>query len=289
MQTVMTKSGFKGTSPSFSSFCAPIRALRDRPQQYIKKRRHRAADAGQLRGSSRSCRNTHGHSPFPTRRRRSAGPGPTTVVSTGTARGVLQSESERDQSRPLYILEASRFMKGSQDTPADHVAPREQGHYRPAPSADVTAFVEGWALYSSVRARGRLLHRPYSDFGRLTYESGAPAASSSIPACTRSAGRGSSRSTTDGAHRTSVHEVTMNRSLHPCAWPGTAYKMGELRITAARKRAEQALGSKFDCASSTCRVEERSIPLAFLDSRWTTGSRASVDATQPSTRGWCRC
>lgn len=65
----------------------------------------------------------------------------------------------------------------------------------------------------------------------------------------------------------SVHEVTTEADRYiRSRGQALAYKMGELRITAARRRAERALGDRFDVREFHHAVlKNGSIPLAFLD------------------------
>ena len=135
--------------------------------------------------------------------------------------------------------------------------------------ADVTAFVEGWALYAErLGLEVGFYTDPYSDFGRLTYEIWRACrlvVDTGIHAFGWTRQRAIEYMTENTA--LSVHEVTteVDRYIRSRG-QALAYKMGELRITAARRRAEQALGAKFDVRDFHDAVlSQGSVPLVFLD------------------------
>src|SRR5829696_2724628 len=113
----------------------------------------------------------------------------------------------------------------------------------------VNAFGEGWGLYSEYLGYELGLYKnPYSLFGRLTYEMWR-ACRLVIDVGIHWKGWTREQAVSYLADNTalSLHEVNteVNRYI---AWPGQAlsYKMGELKIIALRRKAEAALGEKFD-------------------------------------------
>ncbi len=113
----------------------------------------------------------------------------------------------------------------------------------------VNAFGEGWGLYAeSLGYEIGLYKDPYSRFGQLTYDMWR-ACRLVIDVGVHAKGWSRQQSVDYLAENTalSMHEVNteINRYI---AWPGQAlaYKMGDLKIKELRKRAESALGDKFD-------------------------------------------
>jgi len=115
--------------------------------------------------------------------------------------------------------------------------------------ASVDAFSEGWGLYSEwLGIEAGFYKDPYSNFGRLTYEMWR-ACRLVVDTGIHSMGWTRQQAMDYLASNTalSLHEVRTETDRY-IAWPGQAlaYKMGELEIRAQRRRAEQALGPRFD-------------------------------------------
>ena len=161
----------------------------------------------------------------------------------GSRAGYYNLNTYALDSRPLYVLEALSLHEA---VPGHHLQIALQQELEDLPSFrrfnSVTAFVEGLGLQLGLYAD------PYSNFGRLTYESWR--------AC---------RLVVDtGIHafgwprQEAIDYMVSNTALsvHECmtevdryiACPGQAlaYKMGELTITRLRREAEAALGEHFD-------------------------------------------
>ena len=113
----------------------------------------------------------------------------------------------------------------------------------------VTAFVEGWGLYSErLGIEMGLYDTPAKDMGRLSYEMWRAArlvVDTGIHAFGWSKQRAVQFMTENTALSAANIEAEVNRYI---ANPGQAlaYKIGELRIRELRARAEQALGDRFD-------------------------------------------
>ena len=108
---------------------------------------------------------------------------------------------------------------------------------------DVTAFVEGWALYSELLGEEMGLYRDdYERFGRLSF----------------------------GIWR--ACRLMMDVGLHWKGWTveqagqALAYKVGEMRILAIRRDAERALGARFDIrAFHDALLDDGPMPMAVLE------------------------
>jgi uncharacterized protein (DUF885 family) len=161
----------------------------------------------------------------------------------------MVNTSHLDQ-RPLYELPALTLHEG---VPGHHVQIALAQELTGVPAfrreADVTAFTEGWALYAEDLGVEMGVYRtPYERFGKLSYEMWR--------ACRLVADTGIHWMgwTLDQARAC----FTENTALSPLnievelaryvSWPGQAlaYKIGELKILELRRRAEAALGPKFD-------------------------------------------
>ena len=153
-------------------------------------------------------------------------------------------------SRPLYILEALSFHEA---VPGHHLQMALTLELTHLPkfrqNLYLSAFGEGWGLYSEFLGKEAGFYAdPYSDFGRLTYEMWR--------ACRLVVDTGihakewSRQQVMDYlASNTalSLHEIKTETDRY-ISWPGQAlaYKIGELKIKALRKKAETFLGDKFN-------------------------------------------
>jgi len=167
----------------------------------------------------------------------------------GKTAGYYYVNTSLLKSRPLYTQEALSFHEA---VPGHHLQLAIQKEldipiFRKFQS--FTAFVEGWALYSErLGLEVGFYKDPYSDFGRLTYEMWRALR---LVVDTGMHMKGWSREKAiqfmaDNSALT-LHNITTEVDRY-ITWPGQAlaYKIGELRITALRKKAEKTLGEKFD-------------------------------------------
>jgi uncharacterized protein (DUF885 family) len=111
------------------------------------------------------------------------------------------------------------------------------------------AFGEGWGLYAEyLGLEIGVYHTPYERFGRLIYEMWR-ACRLVVDTGMHAFGWSRERALEFMTAHTALSEHEIRTEIDRyIAWPGQAlaYKTGELEIKALRRRAETALGSKFD-------------------------------------------
>lgn len=214
---------------------------------------------------------------------------PTAYYYPGSAVGGLAGyfvcNTYKLDQRPTYEMTALALHEA---VPGHHLqialAQELEGSHPFRTMVDVTAFVEGWGLYSErlgleVGGEGGtpnspggtgLYADPYVDFGRLTYEMWR--------ACRLVVDTG--LHSKQWSRREAIEYMLVNTALSQhnierevdryIAWPGqaTAYKIGQLKISQLRARAEVALGAKFDIrAFHDTVLGAGAIPLPTLEAR----------------------
>ncbi len=274
MAEVMAQTGFEG---SFQEFLALLRTdprfYAASPEQLLKEASWIAKrmDGELPRLFRRLPRIPYGLEPIPDYiAPKTTGAYYTQPTGDGTRAGTYFLNTYDLASRPLYVLEALTFHEA---VPGHHLQLALQQELSDLPPFrrfyEATAFVEGWALYAErLGLEAGFYQDPYSNFGRLTYEMWR--------ACRLVVDTGlhalawSRQQAIDYlAERTalSLHEVTTEVDRY-IAWPGQAlaYKMGELKIRELRRRAEAALGDRFDLRGfHDVVLRNGALPLAVLE------------------------
>ncbi|MEN5169732.1 DUF885 family protein [Brevundimonas pondensis] len=192
-------------------------------------------------------------------------------MQNGVAGGYIVNTSKLDQ-RPLYELPALTVHEA---VPGHHLQialqqeAADQPYYRRG--ADVTAFTEGWGLYSEFLGEEMGIYRtPYERFGRLSYEMWR--------ACRLVADTGlhwlgwteeQARACFRDNSALAPHNIETELQRY-IGWPGqaTAYKIGEIRLRQIRQKAERELGDRFDVrAFHDALLVDGPLPLDLLDAR----------------------
>lgn len=192
-----------------------------------------------------------------------------------TQPGIYWVNTYKLEARPLYNLEALTLHEA---VPGHHLQIALSRELENLPSfrrfSYISAFGEGWGLYSEwLGLEAGFYTDPYDNFGRLTYEMWR-ACRLVVDTGIHSMGWTRQQAIDYMATRTAlpIHEVTTEVDRY-ISWPAQAlsYKLGELKIKELRKRAEAALGPRFDVRDfHDVVLGSGSVPLSVLE--------ANVDA-----------
>ncbi len=192
-------------------------------------------------------------------------------LEAGEAGGYMVNTYALDQ-RPLYELPALTVHEA---VPGHHhqiaLAQELEGLPRFRQRAGITAFAEGWALYTEYLAEEMGIYRtPYEHFGRLTFEMWRACR---LVVDTGIHWYGWDREEAEACllenSALARHNVRTEVSRY-ISWPGQAlaYKTGEILIRSLRQDAEQRLGDDFDLrAFHDHLLAEGVLPLSVAESR----------------------
>ncbi len=193
--------------------------------------------------------------------------------SEDTEPGYYWVNTHNLSNRPLYVLPA---LTAHEAVPGHHLQialNRELGDSIPEfrKSFYLSAFGEGWGLYSEFLGEEMGIYTtPYERFGKLTYEqwrAGRLVVDTGIHVLgwTREQAVNFLRDHT----ALSMHNINTEVDRY-ISWPGQAvsYKIGEMKIRELRKRAEEALGQKFNIRDfHEVILEQGTVTLPIMEER----------------------
>jgi uncharacterized protein (DUF885 family) len=268
MQTAMQATGFKGTFAEFLTF------LRTDPRFYAKTPEELLYKAAWIsKKVDGKASRYFGRLP---RGRFEIVPVPDNIAPYYTsARGgphTYYLNTYNLPSRPLYTLTALTLHESALGHSFQLSLAEEQGE-QPAFRSEsyISAYGEGWGLY--VEKLGKemgLYETPYDEFGRLTFEMWR-AARLVVDTGIHHKGWTRDQAIRFMADNTalSMHDIEIEIDRY-ISWPGQAlsYKLGEIEIWRQRRKAEAALGEKFDIrAFHDTVLSMGSVPLPVLAQR----------------------
>lgn len=268
MLDAMKASGFQGDLPAFLHF------LRTDPQYYAKTPEELLMRAAFIaKDFDRVSGQYFGYLP---RKRFGIQPVPAEIAPFYTSArggpGTYWVNTYDLPSRGLYSLPALTLHESApghslQLSIADEVVKaRKLPRFR---NAYISAYGEGWALYCErLGAEMGMYHTPYERFGMLSYQAWRAArlvVDTGVHAMgwTREQAQQYLRENT----ALSDHEIETEVDRY-ISWPGQAlsYYLGEMAIWKARRKAEAALGAKFNLrAFHDAVLELGSVPLPVLE------------------------
>jgi uncharacterized protein (DUF885 family) len=254
MQKVMDEVGFQGSLAAFFEF------LRTDPRFYYRTGDElfrayayitKVIDPELPRLFGRLYRTPFGLRPIP----ETSAPNTTTAYYSGpsvdgTRPGYYYVNLYRPEVRPRYEMEVLTVHEAAPGHHLQIALAQEMGDLpKFRRTSGVTAYIEGWALYSERLGYDLGLYKdPYSRFGQLTYDQWRAVR---LVVDTGIHHLGWTRQQAIDyflANAAKTEADIVNEIDRYIAWPGQAlaYKIGQLKILELRERAMQAQGERFD-------------------------------------------
>jgi uncharacterized protein (DUF885 family) len=267
MQQTMEQAGFKGDLPAFLAF------LRSDPRFYAKTPDELLKSAAWVAKKFDGKADQYfGYLP---RRRFAIVPVPPDQAPYYTSArggpGVYLVNTYNLPARALYSLPALTLHESAPGHAFQMPVALEQQGVPPFRRAYISAYGEGWALYCErLGSEMGMYETPYETFGMLSYQAWRAArlvVDTGIHAMgwTREQAQAYMHDNT----ALSDHEIGTEVDRY-ISWPGQAlsYYLGEMAIVESRRKAEAALGEKFDIrAFHDTVLQLGSVPLPVLRAR----------------------
>jgi uncharacterized protein (DUF885 family) len=267
MQQAMSQAGFQGDLPAFLAF------LRSDPQFYAKTPDELMMRAAWIAKKFDGKADQYfGYLP---RRRFAIVPVPLDQAPYYTSArggpGVYLVNTYNLPARALYSLPALTLHESAPGHAFQMPVALEQKGVPPFRRAYISAYGEGWALYSErLGTEMGIYETPYEMFGMLSYQAWR-AARLVVDTGIHAQGwtREQAQAYMHDNTALSEHEIETEVDRY-ISWPGQAlsYYLGEMSIMNARRKAEAALGPKFDIrAFHDTVLQLGSVPLPVLEAR----------------------
>jgi uncharacterized protein (DUF885 family) len=267
MQQAMNQAGFEGDLPAFLAF------LRSDPQFYAKTPDELLMRAAWVaKKFDGKAEQYFGYLP---RSRFAIVPVPPDQAPYYTSArggpGVYLVNTYNLPARALYSLPALTLHESAPGHAFQMPVALEQKGVPPFRRAYISAYGEGWALYSErLGTEMGIYETPYELFGMLSYQAWR---ASRLVVDTGIHAKGWTREQAQAYMHDNTalsdHEIETEVDRY-ISWPGQAlsYYLGEMAIMNARKKAEAALGAKFDIrAFHDTVLQLGSVPLPVLEAR----------------------
>jgi uncharacterized protein (DUF885 family) len=267
MQETMRQAGFKGDLPAFLAF------LRSDPQFYAKTPEELLMRAAWIAKKFDGKADQYfGYLP---RRRFAIVPVPPDQAPYYTSArggpGMYLVNTYNLPARALYSLPALTLHESAPGHAFQMPVALEQKGVPPFRRAYISAYGEGWALYSErLGTEMGIYETPYEVFGMLSYQAWR---ASRLVVDTGIHAKGWTREQAQAYMHDNTalsdHEIETEVDRY-ISWPGQAlsYYLGQMAIMNARKKAEAALGAKFDLrAFHDTVLQLGSVPLPVLEAR----------------------
>ena len=276
MLVIMKETGFTGDLPAF------IAMLRKDPKFYARSRQELLEKASEIAKRiddklpgyyGTLPRLTYGVRPVPPEIEAAYTTGRYFQGSPdqGVAGGYMVNTYALDQ-RPLYELPA---LTAHESVPGHHLQIALAQELKDVPmfrrEGGVTAFVEGWGLYSEKMAGDMGIYRDaYERFGQLSYEMWRACR---LVADTGIHWKGWDRKQAEACFLENTALAPLNITVEVdryISWPGQAlaYKIGELKFLELKARARARLGERFDIRKFHDAVLLAGpLPMSMLDAR----------------------
>lgn len=266
MKTIMKKVGFEGGFKAFLDY------LRNEPKFYAKSELELLGRTALIAKDVEGALPKYfGRLPRGTYKIRPGARGAYYMASTGdgTTSGTFFIGTRNLMDQPFYTLEALTFHEG---VPGHHLQSAL------ALELDIpefrrtlyhAAYGEGWGLYSEFLGKEMGFYQdPYAEFGKLTFETWR-AVRLVVDTGLHALGWSREKAIQYMLDNTALSHGSVEAQIDRyITWPAQAlsYKIGEIKIQNLRKKAERALGEKFDLrAFHDILLGNGSLPIAILE------------------------